>query len=106
MNKEKFLAGMKSDIHFEPEQRNDILMKSLKSMNWKTKATVAIEELAELQQAISKQIRGCGDRTNLLEEMADAMIVMFYIQEIFGISKEELDKAVDVKIERERRRLK
>lgn len=105
MDKEKFLAGMKSDIHFEPQERNDILNKSLKSCEWKTKVTIAIEELAELQQALSKHIRGCGDRNNLLEEMADAAIVYYYIEAIFGITKEELDKAVDVKVERERMRL-
>lgn len=65
-----------------------------------------MEEFAELQQQVSKQIRGYDDRIGLLEEMADAYIVLEFLKSIFNISEEDMQKAVDVKLERERRKQK
>jgi hypothetical protein len=73
---------------------------------WRTKCTIAMEEFAELQQQISKQIRGYDDRIGLLEEMADAYIGLEFLKSIFNISEEDMQKAVDVKLERERRKQK
>lgn len=64
-----------------------------------------MEEFAELQQQISKQIRGY-DRIGLLEEMADAYVYLELLKSIFNISEEDMQKAVDVKLERERRKQK
>jgi len=64
-----------------------------------------MEEFAELQQQISKQIRGYGDRLGLLEEMADAYICLDFLQSIFDVKQEDLQKAIDVKLQRERERL-
>ena len=60
------------------------------------------EEFAELTQAISKQIRGYDNRIGLLEEMADAYICLEFLKSIFNITPEELQKAMDVKLQRER----
>lgn len=60
-------------------------------------------EFAELQQQISKQIRGYDDRMGLLEEMADAYICLKFLEYIFEVKPEELEKAVDVKLLREKR---
>ncbi len=65
-----------------------------------------MEEFAELQQQVSKQIRGYDDRIGLLEEMADAYIGLEFLKSIFNISEEDMQKAVDVKLERERRKQK
>ena len=62
-----------------------------------------MEEFAELQQQISKKVRGYGDRIGLLEEMADAYICPNFLESIFDIKPEDLQKAIDVKLERERR---
>lgn len=106
MNLEKFKDRMASDISLTPEERKSTLNRSIKACNWKTKTTICMEELAELSQALSKQIRKCGDRYNLLEEMADVCICIEYMKMIFGIDETTLQKAIDVKIERERHRLK
>ncbi len=53
-------------------------------------------------QAISKQIRGYDNRIGLLEEMADAYICLEFLKSIFDITPEELQKAMDVKLQRER----
>ena len=65
-----------------------------------------MEKFAELQQQISKQIRGYGDRLGLLEEMADAYICLSFLESIFDVSPDDLQKAIDVKLQRERENLK
>lgn len=106
MNRAKFTQGMRSDLKLSDLERTDILQKSLRKHHWKLKCTIAMEEFAELQQEISKQIRGFGDKTGLLEEMADAYICLRYLQSIFSINSEDLQKAIDVKLQREKEYLK
>lgn len=106
MNRNKFIQGLESDIQFSEKERRDIIQKSITKYPWKLKCTVAMEEFAELQQQISKQIRGYGDKIGLLEEMADAYICLKLLESIFNIKEEDLQKAIDVKFERERRNLK
>lgn len=72
MNRSRFIQGLKGDIQLSEKERRRIIRKSLQKYSWKTKCTVAMEEFAELQQQVSKQVRGYGDRIGLLEEMADA----------------------------------
>ena len=62
---------------------------------------IIMEELAELQQAISKSIRGKEDRTNLIEELGDVYLCIKYVQKIFDISNETLVKAINVKLDRQ-----
>lgn len=102
MNRNRFLQGLKSNIQLSEKERRRIIRRSLQKHSWKTKCTVAMEEFAELQQQISKQVRGYGDRIGLLEEMADAYICLEFLKSIFDITPEELQKAIDVKLQRER----
>lgn len=53
---------------------------------------IAMEELAELQQAISKGIRGKLNKDNLTEEIADVYIVLDWIKTYFSVNDEELAK--------------
>ena len=105
MNRSRFIQGLKGDIQLSEKERKRIIRKSLQKYSWKTKCTVAMEEFAELQQQISKQVRGYGDRIGLLEEMADAYICLNFLESIFDIKPEDLQKAIDVKLEREIYRL-
>ena len=66
---------------------------------------IVMEELCELGQAISKEIRGKGDSINLLEELADVQLSVFYIQEICNISDDKLKKAQVIKTDRLRKKL-
>lgn len=104
MNRNRFIKELKSNIQLSEKERRRIIRKSLQRYSWKTKCTVAMEEFAELQQQISKQIRGYGNDIGLLEEMADAYICLNFLESIFNIKREELQKAIDVKLERERRK--
>lgn len=102
MNRGRFIQGLKSDIQISEKERKRIIRKSLAKYPWKLKCTIAMEEFAELQQQVSKQIRGYGDRLGLLEEMADAYICLDFLQSIFDVKDEDLQKAIDVKLQRER----
>lgn len=100
MNRYKFIQGLNSNLELSEKERRRILRKSVEKDPWKTKCTIVMEEFAELQQQVSKQIRGYGDETGLLEEMADAYICLNFLESIFNIPKEQLQKAIDVKLYR------
>ena len=102
MNRNRFIQGLKSDIQFSEKERQRIIRNSIKKYPWKLKCTVAMEEFAELQQQVSKQIRGYGDKFGLLEEIADAYICLSFLESIFDVKPEDLQKAIDVKLQRER----
>ena len=106
MNRNRFIQAMNSNIGLSDKERRRIIRRSVESQPWKLKCTIAIEEFAELTQAISKQIRGYDNRIGLLAEMADAYIYLELLKSIFNISEEDMQKAVDVKLERERRKQK
>lgn len=59
-----------------------------------------MEELSELSKEISKELRGHGDRYNILEELADVQLGIYYVQEICGINNDDLHKAMNVKMKR------
>ena len=67
--------------------------------------TAVIEELSEMSQALTKSIRGIGNRMNIVEEFADVAICMQYLIELFDISDEEFNKAVNVKLDRLERKI-
>lgn len=76
---------------------------------------VAMEELAELQKAISKLVRNPEERTkplefkglrhNLIEEMADVLICMDQLIEYYQIQGIELQETIQAKQERQAKRL-
>lgn len=102
MQREKFISGMNGHIVLSPRERERIIQRSVEREHWKTKSTVCMEEMAELQQQISKQIRGYDDRYGLLEEMADVYISLKLLESIFNVTPDEMQKAIDVKLARER----
>lgn len=102
MNRSRFIQGLKSDIQLSEKERRRIIQNSIKKYPWKLKCTVAMEEFAELQQQVSKQIRGYGDKLGLLEEIADAYICLNFLELIFDVKPEDVQKAIDIKLQRER----
>lgn len=100
MNREKFIEGLNSDIAFTDEERAEIYAKSIERNGASTLAVIAIEEMAELQQQVSKMLRRKGDIIGLVEEMADVIIATSILQCIFGVDADVLTKAVDVKLNR------
>ena len=60
---------------------------------------VAMEELSELIQAISKHLR-YGDMEPLLEEYADVEVIMEELRQMFDIKQKEIDNRCAKKLYR------
>lgn len=108
MNKEEFIKALndQSERHITPSDWETIMDMSLKQDGDTKKLQIAQEELSELIQAISKYMRDTPNSSMLvLEELADVAIVLSYIQQICGFSLEDLVKAINIKLEREKKRL-
>ena len=65
--------------------------------NGKIQQVIWMEELAELQQAISKALRGKLDRYNLIEETADVLICLTQLRIKYAIDDLELQAMIDYK---------
>ena len=73
---------------------------------------ICFEECGELVQAISKMKRACRSekglteaQAGLLEEMADVLICMEMLGEIFAISPSNIDAVVGIKMVRNMKRI-
>ena len=77
-----------------------IVSKSIKHYGEGMQSVVCMEELSKLSQAISKEIRGIGDRSNLVEEMADVIICLEILKQIFAVTNVEIEEWVKFKQER------
>ena len=108
MNKEEFIKcfNNQSEQNITPSDWETIIDTSLKRDGDTKKLQIAQEELAELIQAISKYMRDTPDSSMLvLEELADVTIVLSYVRQVCGFNLEDLVKAINVKLEREKKRL-
>lgn len=68
------------------------------------KKIIAMEEMAELTQQISKDLRGQLDRDHLIEEYADVMICMQMLKLIHHMSDGEINAVIEAKIGRQMQR--
>lgn len=81
----------------------------------KMQSLVAMEELAELQKAISKLVRNPEEKTkplefkglrrNLIEEMADVLICMDQLIEFYNVQRCDVQDIIQAKQERQAKRL-
>ena len=100
MNRQLFVDKLKDAIPMNDEHIRKVISDSINSTgNDGIHLIIAMEELSELQKEISKELRGKGDKVNVLEELADVQIVIYYVKKILGISDEDIQKAVSVKID-------
>lgn len=74
--------------------------KLIKSEGIQNTKYIIQEELGEFQKEISKDLRGKLNKNNLLEEIADVVIVMHMAKFIYNISDEELEEWVNKKMKR------
>ena len=68
-------------------------------------SVVCMEELAELTQQISKQLRGKGDKNHLTEEMADVYICLDMLKKMYNIDPEQLEDEILYKLVRTKHRI-
>ncbi|MGG7057585.1 hypothetical protein ACQPUZ_04735 [Clostridium tertium] len=82
--------------------REEILIKAINTFGEDIQKVVAMEELAELQQALSKDIR--GKEHNVEEEIADVFIMLMQLELMYD--KKKIEEWIDKKIERLDKRLR
>lgn len=73
---------------------SNVVQNSIKHYGSDLQTVVCMEECAELIQAVSKMKRGKDNRNNLIEEMADVMICMEILKQVYGISDSEIQNYV------------
>ena len=83
-----------------------VVKKSIEHYGKDVQSTVCMEECAELIQAISKEKRGKSDKENLAEEMADVIICIEMLKQIYNITEDEIYSWVITKQERTIKRIK
>lgn len=111
MNRKEFLDELNKRggyFSFDSAKYEAIIDESFITDGKEKKLRIAQEECAELIQAISKYLRepDCtGNQLAVLEELADVMICLNYIAVAMHFSNDDVFNALDVKIERERKRL-
>lgn len=85
---------------------SNVVKKSIEHYGADLQTVVCMEECAELIQAISKMKRGKDNRNNLIEEIADVMICMEILKQVYGISDNEIQNYVCQKQNRSIERMK
>lgn len=106
MDIEKFRKKMNElplDVEITQERLEDVAKRSAKRLGCIKTSVVCMEEAAELQQAISKKIRGKSDLVsdyNLIEEIADVICAISSVMYIYDITPEEVTRAMKIKLDR------
>lgn len=85
---------------------SNVVKKSIEHYGADLRTVVCMEECAELIQAISKMKRGKDNRDNLIEEIADVMICIEILKQVYGISDNEIQNYVCQKQNRSIERMK
>lgn len=77
---------------------NKLISKSINYYGKDVQTTVCMEECAELIQSISKLKRyGVYDTSNLAEEMADVLICIEILKQVYSVTDAELQEWIDKK---------
>ena len=82
-----------------------VVKRSIEHYGKDLQSTVCMEECAELIQAISKEKRGESDKDHLSEEIADVLICIEMLKQIYNITEDEIYSWVINKQERIIRRI-
>ena len=85
---------------------NDVNTRAILHYGIDKQSVVCMEELAELTQQVSKQLRGKGDKNHLTEEMADVYICLDMLGKMYNIDPEQLEDEIWRKLARTEERIK
>ena len=91
------------------QAEKDLYERNIQYHGIEQETTIAMEECSELIKAISKCKRyGCVDkhRDNLIEEIADVLIIINELQLIYDISNDDIENIKKYKIDRMDYRIK
>lgn len=59
---------------------------------------IVVEELSELTKELTKALRDKQDLNGIIEELADVLICIDYVKEVFDITDKELEYARSIKM--------
>lgn len=96
---------------------NNLYRQAMLVLGYKQQSLIAMEECSELCQAISKCIRYYDSRNynnkgndkhidNLAEEMADVLIMIEQLKEIYNVNEQDIQEWINKKEERLKENLK
>lgn len=97
----KALAGLITGIKID----KGVIADSIQHYGKNNQSTVCMEECAELIQAISKAKRGKINRDNMIEEIADVLICIEMLKQMYMISDDKINKWIEKKQAREAERI-
>lgn len=83
----------------------DTYKQAIETYGVRAQKLIAIEEMSELTKEICKDFRGELNRENLIEEMADVLIMLDQMLILYKISGEEVGLMRIKKVERLKERL-
>ena len=84
-------------MHILGEVNSYVVKRAIEHYGKDVQSTVCMEECAELIQAISKEKRGKSDKSHLAEEMADVIICIEMLKEIYSISDDMISEWIQIK---------
>ena len=76
------------------QEQIESIQRAVKSWTLEKSTSRAVEELQELSLALLHSARGKADVTDILNEMADARIVLKHLELRFGSYQEQLDRKI------------
>lgn len=82
-----------------------VIARSIEHYGAEIQSIVCMEECAELIQAISKEKRGKIDRDNMIEEIADVLICIEMLNQMYMISEDKINKWIEKKQARKAERM-
>ena len=95
-----YLLGSEAKGNEPYRMDQNIILKSIVYYGKEIQSTVCMEECAELIQAISKAKRGTFDEDNMMEEIADVLICIEMLKQIYNISDCSIKNWIERKQER------
>lgn len=87
------------------QEVTDTYKQAIETYGVRAQKLIAIEEMSELTKEICKDFRGELNRENLIEEMADVLIMLDQMLILYKISGEEVGLMRIKKVERLKERL-
>jgi NTP pyrophosphatase (non-canonical NTP hydrolase) len=82
------------------------IAKSIKHYGAEIQSTVCMEECSELIQAISKMKRSENDKENLTEEIADVLVCIETLKQLYSVENSAINNWIRQKQQRQLRRMK
>ncbi len=83
----------------------EILLKAIETYGKKNQKIMLFEEMAELQKEVCKSLRGNNNKTAIIEEIADVLIMIEQLKMMEKISDSVINLEIRYKTERLRKRL-